>query len=170
MSNQCETLELFCFAQTWNRPDSIGKIGSIRYNNLLYCYSFCKNILKYLSRMARFSLRTAERSMFLPVRTVSDASGLCKCSIKVPFVVYGLMVNNDNNNNNNDIFNSLSTTKEILFANAPSACTHVDTCIYFYLFFFFFFGHAHDCLFIPPYLYKQLKTPGMLCHTEYSEY
>ena len=51
--------------------------------------------------------------MFLPVRTVSDASGLCKCSIKVPFVVYGLMVNNDNNNNNNDIFNSLSTTKEI---------------------------------------------------------
>ena len=45
-----------------------------------YCYSFCKNILKYLLRMARVSLRTAERSMFPPV---SDASGLCKCIIKV---------------------------------------------------------------------------------------
>ena len=33
--------------------------------------------------MARVSLRTAERSTFL--RTVSDASGLCECSIKVPF-------------------------------------------------------------------------------------
>ena len=33
MSNQCETLEHFCFAQTWNRPVSIGKIGSVRYNN-----------------------------------------------------------------------------------------------------------------------------------------
>ena len=53
--------------------------------------------------MARVSLRTAERSMFLPVRTVSDATGLCKCSIKVPFVVWELTVNNNINiNNNND--------------------------------------------------------------------
>ena len=35
--------------------------------------------------MARVSLRTAEMSTFLPVRTLSDASGLCKCIIKVPF-------------------------------------------------------------------------------------
>ena len=83
------------------------KVSSVRYNNLFYCYSFCKNILKNLSRMARVSLRTAERSMFLPV---SDASGLCKCIIKVQFVVWELTVNN---NNNNDIFNSLSTTKDI---------------------------------------------------------
>ena len=46
--------------------------------------------------MARVSLSTAERSMFLPVRTVSDASGLCKCSINVPFVVWELTVNNNN--------------------------------------------------------------------------
>ena len=72
----CDILNMFC-----------GKFSSIRYNNLFYCYSFCKNILKYLSRMARVSLRTAERSMFLPVRTVSDASGLCKCIIRVQFVV-----------------------------------------------------------------------------------
>ena len=85
------------------------KVSSVRYNNLLCCYSFCKNILKCLSRMTRVSLRTAVRSMFLPVRTVSDASGLCKCIIKVQFVVYELTVNN----NNNDIFNSLSTTKDI---------------------------------------------------------
>ena len=87
MSNQCKTLEHFCSAHTWNRPDSTGKIGSVRYNNLFYCYSFCENILKYLSRMTHVSLRTAERSMFLPVCSVFDASGLCKCSIKVPFVV-----------------------------------------------------------------------------------
>ena len=42
--------------------------------------------------MARVSLRTAESSMFLPVRTVSDASGLCRCNIKVPFVVWELTV------------------------------------------------------------------------------
>ena len=35
--------------------------------------------------MARVSLSKAERSMFLPVRSVSDASGLCKCSIKTYF-------------------------------------------------------------------------------------
>ena len=58
--------------------------------------------MKYLSRMARVSLSTAERSMFLPVRTVSDASGLCKCSIKVPFVIQELTVNNNDNNNNNN--------------------------------------------------------------------
>ena len=46
--------------------------------------------------MARVSLSTAERSMFLPVRTVSDASVLCKCSINVPFVVWELTVNNNN--------------------------------------------------------------------------
>ena len=63
--------------------------------------------------MARVSLRTAERSMFLQVHTVSDASGLCKCSIKVPFVVKELTVNNNNNNNNDDIFNSLSAMKDI---------------------------------------------------------
>ena len=70
-----------------------------------------KNILKYLSRMARVSLRTGERLMFLPVRTVNDAFGLCRYSIKVPFVVWELTVNN-NNNNNNDFFNSLPTTKD----------------------------------------------------------
>ena len=59
--------------------------------------------------MARVSLRTEEKSVFLPVRTVSDASGQCKCIIKVQFVVYELTVNN----NNNDIFNSLSTMKDI---------------------------------------------------------
>ena len=48
--------------------------------------------------MVHVSLSTAERSMFLPVRTVSDASGLCKCSIKVPFVDWELTVNNKNNN------------------------------------------------------------------------
>ena len=47
--------------------------------------------------MARVSLSRAERSMFLPVRTVSNASGLCKCSIKVSFVVWELTVNNNNN-------------------------------------------------------------------------
>ena len=50
--------------------------------------------------MARVSLSTAERSMFLRVhvRTVSDASGLCKCSIKVSFVLWEPTVKNDNNN------------------------------------------------------------------------
>ena len=67
------------------QPRPIRKIGSVQYNNLFYCYSFCKNILKYLSRMARVSLRTAERSTFLTVLKVSDASGLCKCSIRVQF-------------------------------------------------------------------------------------
>ena len=41
------------------------------------------------------------QQMYLSVRTVSDASGLCKCSIKVPFVVWELTVNNNNINNNN---------------------------------------------------------------------
>ena len=63
--------------------------------------------------MARVSLSTAERSMFLPVRAVSDASGLCKCSIKVLLVVWELTVNN----NNNDIL------IHFLQRNAPSACT-----------------------------------------------
>ena len=35
--------------------------------------------------MARVLLRTAESSMFLPERTVFDASGLCKYSLKEPF-------------------------------------------------------------------------------------
>ena len=44
-------------------------------------------IFRNMSRMARVSLRTAEMLVFLPVRTVSDASVLCKCIIKVQFVV-----------------------------------------------------------------------------------
>ena len=72
----CDILNMLC-----------GKSVQFDINNLFSCYSFCKYILKYLSRMDRVSLRTASRSMFLPVRTVSDASGLCKCTIKVPFVV-----------------------------------------------------------------------------------
>ena len=61
--------------------------------------------------MARVSLGTAERSMFLPVRTVSDASGLFKCSIKVPFVVWVLTVNNNDNINNNNNNNSNNNNK-----------------------------------------------------------
>ena len=98
------------YAVLWNMWYSkyvMWKVSSVRYNNRFYCYSFCKNILKYLMRMARVSLRTAERSMFLPV---SDASGLCKCIIKVQFVVLELTVNTSrdfrwsgytNQNNNN---------------------------------------------------------------------
>ena len=133
MWNQCETFEYFCFAQTWNRPVSIGKKGSFRYNNLFYCYSFCNNILKYLSRMARVSLSTAERSMFLPVRAVSDASGLCKCSIKVLLVVWELTVNN---NNNNDILIHFLQRK-IFNLQMHRLLVHLDTCIYFCLSFFF---------------------------------
>ena len=132
MSNQCETLEHFCFAQTWNSPVSIRKIGSVRHNNLFfYCYSFCKNILKYLSRMARVSLRRAERSMFLSLRTVSDASGLCKCSIKVPFVVRELTVNN----NNNDILIHFLQRKtfNLQMHRLLVHLVHLDTCIYFCL-------------------------------------
>ena len=70
--------------QAPTQPRPIRKIGSVRYNNLFYCYSFPKSILKYLSRMARVSLRTAERSIFVPLRTVSDDSGLYKCITKVP--------------------------------------------------------------------------------------
>ena len=133
MSNQCEIFEYFCFAQTWNRPVSTGKIGSIRYNNLFYCYSFCKNILKYLSTMARVSLSAAERSMFLPVRAVSDASGLCKCSIKVLLVVWELTVNNNNNNNNDILIHFLQ--RKIFNLQMHRLLVHLDTCIYFCLLF-----------------------------------
>ena len=155
MSNQCEIFEYFCFAQTWNRPVSTGKIGSIRYNYLFYCYSFCKNILKYLSTMARVSLSAAERSMFLPVRAVSDASGLCKCSIKVLFVVY-----------NNDILIHFLQRK-IFNLQMHRLLVHLDTCIYFCL---LFFGTRLTVYSYRHYLYKQLKMPGMLRHTVYSEY
>ena len=62
---------------------------SVQFDIIIFCIviPFVKIIFKYLSRMARVSLRKAERSMFLPVRTVSDASGLCKCIIKVQLVV-----------------------------------------------------------------------------------
>ena len=72
----CDILNMLC-----------GK--SVQFDIIIFflVIPFCKSILKYLSRTDRVSLRTASRSMFLPVRTVSDASGLCKCSIKVPFVV-----------------------------------------------------------------------------------
>ena len=98
--------------------------------------------------MARVSLSTSERSMILPIRTVSDASGLCKCSIKVPFVVWELTVNN----NNNDILIHFLQRKifNLLMHRMLVHLVHLDTCIYFYFFFFFFFLHALDCLLIPP--------------------
>ena len=102
-----------------------------RYN--FSCYSFCKNILKYLSRMGRVSLSTAERSMFLPVRTVSDVSGLCKCSIEVPFVVWELTVNN--NNNNHDILIHFLQRKRFNL-QMHRLLVHLDTCIYLCLLFF----------------------------------
>ena len=96
---------------------------------LVYCYSFCKIILKYLPRRARVSLSMiAERSMFLPVRTVSDASGLCKCSIKVQFVVWELTVNN----NNDDLLIHFLQRK-ILSLQMHRLLEHLDTCIYFCL-------------------------------------
>ena len=110
--------------------------------------------------MARVSLSTAERSMFLPVRTVSDASGLCKCSIKVPFsVVLELTVNN--NNNNNDILIHFLQRK---IFNLQMHCllvhlVHLDTSIYFCL---LFFGTRLIVYSYRYYLYKQLKPPGML--------
>ena len=81
--------------------------------------------------MGRVSLNTAERSMFLPVRTVSDASGLCKCSIEVPFVVWELTVNN----NNNDILIHFLQRK-MFNLQMHRLLVHLDTCIYFYLLFF----------------------------------
>ena len=105
--------------------------------------------------MARVSLSTAERSMFLPVRTVSDASGLCKCSIELPFVVWELTVNN----NNNDILIHFLQRK-MFNLQMHRLLVHLDTYIYFCLLFFFFvvflffcclfFWHALDCLFILP--------------------
>ena len=86
--------------------------------------------------MARVSLSTAERSMFLPVRTVSDASGLCKCSIKVPFtVVWELTFNN--NNNNNDILIHFLQRKiyNLQMHRLLVHLVHLDTCIYFCLLF-----------------------------------
>ena len=89
---------------------------------------------------------------------LSDASGLCKCSIKVLLVVWELTVNN-----NNDILIHFLQRK-IFNLQMHRLLVHLDTCIYFCL--LFFFWHALDCL----NLYKQLKMPGMLRHTVYSEY
>ena len=131
----------------WYSKYVMWKVSSVRYNNLFYCYSFCKNILKYLSRMARVSLRTAERSMFLPLRTVSDASGLCKCIIKVQLVVYELTVNNYNNNN--DIFIHFLQRK--IFNLQCTVCLYtLYTLTPVYISVYCFFWHALDCLFIPP--------------------
>ena len=113
--------------------------------------------------MARVSLSTAERSMFLPVCTVSDASGLCKCSIKVPFVVWELTVNNKNNN---DILIHFLQRK-IFNLQMHRLLVHLDPCIYFCL---LFFGTRLTVYPYRHYLYKQLKMPGMLRHTVYSEY
>ena len=114
--------------------------------------------------MARVSLSAAERSMFLPVRAVSDASGLCKCSIKVLLVVWELTVNN--NNNNNDILIHFLQRK-IFNLQMYRLLVHLDTCIYFCL---LFFGTRLTVYSYRHYLYKQLKMPGMLRHTVYSEY
>ena len=83
--------------------------------------------------MARVSLSTAERSMFLPIRAVSDAYGLCKCSIKVLLVVWELTVNN--NNNNNDILIHFLQRK-IFNLQMHRLLVHLATCIYFCLLFF----------------------------------
>ena len=113
--------------------------------------------------MAPVSLSTAERSMFLPVRTVSDASGLCKCSIKVPFVVWELTVNN----NNNDIIHFLQRKIfNLQMHRLLVHLVHLDTCIYFCL--LFFFGTCLTVYSYRHYLDKQLKTPGMLRHSVYS--
>ena len=91
--------------------------------------------------MARVSLSTAKRSMFLPVRTVSATSGLRKCSIKVQFVVLELTVNN-----NNDILIHFLQRK-IFNLQMHRLLVHLDTCIYFCL---LLFWHALDCLFTSP--------------------
>ena len=83
--------------------------------------------------MARVSLSTAERSMFLPIRAVSDASGLCKCSVKVLLVVWELTVNN--NNNNNDILIHFLQRK-IFNLQIHCLLVHLTTCIYFCPLFF----------------------------------
>ena len=111
--------------------------------------------------MARVSLSTAERSMFLPVRTVSDASGLCKCSIKIPFVVWELTVNN----NNNILIHFLQ--RKIFNLQMHRLLVHLDTCIYFCL---LFFGTRLSVYSYRHYLYKQLKMPSMLRNTVLSEY
>ena len=136
----------------------------VSYLFLFIVIPFVKNILKHLSRMARVSLSRAERSMFLPVRTVSDASERCKCSIKVPFVVWELTVNN--NNNNNDILIHFLQRKifNLQMHRLLVHLVHLDTCIYFCP----FFGTRLTVYSYRHYLYKQLKTPGMLCHTVYS--
>ena len=87
--------------------------------------------------MARVSLSRAERSMFLPVRTVSDASGLCKCSIRVPFVVWELTVNN----NNNDILIHFLQRKifNLQMHRLLVHLVHLDAFIYFCLLFCFVF-------------------------------
>ena len=157
-------ISAFLFRTNLKRASQHRKVVSVRYNNLFFnCYSFCKNILKYLSRMARVSLSTAERSMFLPIRTVSDASGLWKCSIKVPFVVWELTVNNKNNN---DILIHF-LQRNIFNLQMHRLLVHLDTCIYFCL---LFFGTRLAVYSYSHYLYKQLKMPGMLRHTVYSEY
>ena len=88
-------------------------------------------------------MMAAERSMFLPVRTVSDASGLCKCSINAPVVVWELAVNN---NYNNDILIHFLKRK-IFNLQMHRLLVHLDTCI---ISVNCFFLHALDCLFIPP--------------------
>ena len=69
------------------------------------------------------------------VSTVSDASGLCKCSIKVPFVVRELTVNN---NNNNDILIHFLQRKifNLQMHRLLVHLVHLDTCIHFCLLFF----------------------------------
>ena len=89
--------------------------------------------------MARVSLSRAEKSMFLLVRTVSDASGLCKCSIKVPFVVWELTVNNDNNNNDILIHFLQRKIFNLQMHRLLVHLVHLDTFIYFCLLFFCFF-------------------------------
>ena len=104
--------------------------------------------------------------MFLPVRTVSDASGLCKCSINVPFVVWELTVNNNNNNNNGILIHFLQRkTFNLQMYRLLVHLVHLDICIYFCL---LFFGTRLTVYSYRHYLYKQLKTPGMLRHTVYS--
>ena len=93
--------------------------------------------------MTRVSLKSGKVDVSISTYCL-HASGLCKCSIKVPFVVWELMVNN----NNNDIFNSLSTTKvfHLQMHRLLLHLVHVDTCIYFclylFIYLFFFFARA----------------------------
>ena len=115
--------------------------------------------------MARVSLSTADRSMFLPVRAVSDASGLCKCSIKVLLVVWELTVNN-NNNNYNDILIHFLQRK--IFNLQMHRCLYTLTPVYISV--YCCFGTRLTVYSCRYYLCKQLKMPGMLRHTVYSEY